>query len=74
MLRLHTDRILKVPNGLVSKRQLAIGKLIRDHPSPFRRVVGPVEAYVNRLYMSLYSGSRDIANKLLYYSPLPLLF
>ena len=43
MLRLPMDRIIKVPNGLVSKRELAIGKLVRDHPSLFWCFVGPVE-------------------------------
>ena len=60
ILKLHKDRIIKIHNGLVSKRELAIGKLNRDHSSPFRRCIGPVEVEVNIIYMSLYSSSRDM--------------
>ena len=58
--RLHTDRSSKIPNGLVSKWELVIVKLIRDHSSIFWRFVGPVEVYVKGLCISLYSGSKNI--------------
>ena len=43
MLMLHKNRRIKVLNGLVSKRELVMGKLISDHPSPFCSFVGSVE-------------------------------